>query len=223
MWWLAVKRKWYKRRCDQTVMRHFLAAPLPVNSHQLTDVEFLVVDLETTDLSAENGEIASIGWVVISKGVITLSSAEHHFCKVKAGVGQSAVFHHIRDSELDNALTVTEIMERFLEVAAGRVLVFHNASLDMGFLNRVSQKLYGMPILAPVVDTLLLEQRRLLRANKGIKSGELRLHYCRQRYGLPDYPAHDALTDALATAELLSAWAIHAGGKQGVRLKQCFV
>jgi DNA polymerase-3 subunit epsilon len=80
-----------------------------------------------------------------------------------------------------------------------------------------------MPILAPVVDTLLLEQRRLLRANKGIKSGDLRLHYCRQRYGLPDYPAHDALTDALATAELLSAWAIHAGGKQGVRLKQCFV
>ncbi|NLW04889.1 MAG: 3'-5' exonuclease, partial [Pseudomonadaceae bacterium] len=32
---------------------------------------------------------------------------------------------------------------------------------------------------------------------------------CRERYGLPNYHPHDALTDALATAELLQAQIAH--------------
>ena len=61
----------------------------------------------------------------------------------------------------------------------------------------------------------------MLRQDAVIMPGSLRLHSCRQRYGLPHYPAHDALTDAVATAELLLAWAAHAGGRQEVRLGDC--
>lgn len=222
MFWLTVKRRKYSWRVDNLAMQAFLQAPLPSVRNHFSEVDFLVADLEMTSLNAAEGEIASIGWVTIKKGVIQLSEAEHYFAKIHSGVGQSAVIHHIRDSELDNALPIAAIMDRFLAVAAGKVLVFHNAQLDMAFLNRVSRKLSGVRVLAPVSDTFLLEKRRVLRSKSVILPGELRLHSCRQHYGLPDYPAHDALTDALATAELFLAWAAHSGGKRGVNLGECF-
>lgn len=219
MWWLAFKRR--RLNVDQPAMRSFLEAPLPAANTHFDELEFLVVDLETTSLDADNGEIVSIGWVPVKSGSIQLADAEHHFSKVDAGVGQSAVIHHIRDSELHGAASVTAIMNRFLAVAAGKVLVFHHAELDMAFLNRLSKKLYSAPLLAPIVDTLQLERRRLLRKESALAPGVLRLHRCRQRYNLPDYPGHDALTDAIATAELLLAWAVFSGGKRGVSLADC--
>jgi len=67
----------------------------------------------------------------------------------------------------------------------------------------------------PCVDTLQQEQALLQRRETPIKPGDLRLQACRDRYNLPPYPAHNALIDALATAELLVAHASHrAGGKE---------
>jgi len=221
MWWLSVKRR--RLGVDHPAMSVFLDAPLPAGNNSFESVEFLVADLETTSLDANDGEIASIGWVPIKNGVIQLAEAEQYFSKIDDGVGQSAVVHQIRDSELNDASSVTAIMNRFLEVAVGKVLVFHNAELDMAFLNCLSKKLYATPVLAPVVDTLQLERRRLLRNDSVLQTGVLRLHCCRQRYNLPDYPGHDALTDALATAELLLAWAACSGGEQGVCLSDCLL
>jgi DNA polymerase-3 subunit epsilon len=48
----------------------------------------------------------------------------------------------------------------------------------------------------------------------------LRLAECRSRYNLPAYPAHNALMDALAAAELLLAQLDHKGKK--VRLTDVF-
>ncbi|MDF5496357.1 3'-5' exonuclease, partial [Vibrio parahaemolyticus] len=39
----------------------------------------------------------------------------------------------------------------------------------------------------------------------GKKPGSVRLGHARERYGLPAYQPHHALTDALATAELFQA------------------
>ena len=44
-----------------------------------------------------------------------------------------------------------------------------------------------------------------MRREQPIRQGELTLAACRARYHLPDYRAHNALGDALATAELLLA------------------
>ncbi|MEF1281994.1 3'-5' exonuclease, partial [Vibrio fortis] len=44
---------------------------------------------------------------------------------------------------------------------------------------------------------------------KGKKPGSVRLGQSRRRYHLPDYTPHHALTDAIATAELLQAQIAH--------------
>ena len=112
------------------------------------------------------------------------------------------------------------MLAHFLEAAAGKVLVFHNAALDMAFLNRVSRQAFNAPILLPVVDTLLQEEAMLRRREQPIMPGDLRLHACRERYGLPPYQGHNALLDALATAELLLAMAAHRSGGKPFPLRQ---
>jgi DNA polymerase-3 subunit epsilon len=109
-----------------------------------------------------------------------------------------------------------------LAAAAGAVLVFHNAALDLAYLNRSSERYFSAPLLLPTVDTLALEHARLSRQGRVVKPGDLRLHACRNRYNLPAYPVHNALSDALATAELLIAQAKHRGSGVALRLADFF-
>ena len=208
---LQLKRKWYQHHCESELMLSFLSHPLVPESRLFPDCSFLVVDLETTALEPAEGEIASIGWVPVANGVMQLSEAQHHLIRVKQGVGQSAVFHQIHDQELEQAESIHAAMEAFLLAAAGHILVFHHAELDKAFLNQACRRLFGVPLVAPVVDTLQLEKSKLINSVGYIESGALRLFTCRQRYGLPDYASHDALVDAMATAELLMALVSHRG------------
>ena len=85
------------------------------------------------------------------------------------------------------------------------ILVFHNAMLDWGFL-KLALKNAGItqrPKL--IIDTLQIEKKRLLQHASDIKLDDLTLNECRNRYDLPSYHCHHALTDAQATAELLLA------------------
>lgn len=180
-------------------------ANLPSARCAIRRANFLVVDLETTSLTPDEGEIASIGWVPVDQGKVVLSAAEHHLVAVTGGVGQSAIFHEISDTALVNARLLADVMTDFYRVAEGRVLVFHYAQLDWGYLNLVTRRLFSVPLLLPFVDTMAIEKKKRLRHQEALASGELRLFACRGRYGLPDYPPHNALTDAIATAELLLA------------------
>lgn len=167
--------------------------------------EFLVVDTETSSLDPSTGEMLSIGWVVIRHGKIQLNTAEYYLLKPQHTVGNSATIHELRDCELHQGINTTTMMQHFLSAASGRVLVFHHAPLDIGFLNVISKQLFDMPLLWPNIDTLQIEKKILERKHTPLKPSTLRLANCRARYNLPAYPAHNALSDALATAELLLA------------------
>ena len=216
MSWLRLRRWLRRRQCHHPLMQRYLATALPSPRVEFCAASFLVVDLETTALKPDEGEIASIAWVPIERGVIALAGAEHRLVKVEKGVGQSAIYHQLLDDQLSGAATLREAMDAFLAAASGRTLVFHHAGLDLAFLNQACQAIYGAPPLAYIVDTLQLERNKLMATVGHIESGALRLHACRRRYGLPEYAAHDALVDALATAELLLAQVSHRG--KGVRL-----
>ncbi len=172
---------------------------------------FLVIDAEMSALNTDEGELLSLGWVMIRQGQIQLHSAEHHLLKSENSVGQSAVIHHLRDQDLERGHDVGGLFDHLLAVAKNCVLVFHHADLDMDFLNVVCRKRFGAPLLLPTVDTLVLEKKKFILREQPISQGALRLGSCRARYNLPVYPAHNALSDALATAELLLAQLSHRG------------
>ena len=181
------------------------------------EAEFLVVDAEMSSLDLRKGELLSVGWVVIRDGRINLSSARHLLLKPSQTVGDSAAVHNLRDCELQEGMSEAEMLGKLLRAARGRVLVFHHAPLDLAYLNRSSKRLCGSPLLLPVIDTLKQEKLRLERRNLPLGDNVLRLASCRARYNLPDYPAHNALLDALATAELFLAQLAHRGAQVRVR------
>ncbi len=209
MWKLRLRRLPYLRRVEGTALQQCWRAPLPSTGRDWRRVSFLVIDAEMSSLDVAEGELLSVGWVCMEEGGIALGSARHYLIRPDRSVGQSAAIHQLRDCDVAEADAPEVVMAQFFEAAAGRVLVFHNAALDMAFLNRLSRREFGAPVLLPAVDTMRQEHALLKRRDRPIKPGDLRLQACRDRYHLPPYPAHNALLDAVATAELLLAMAAH--------------
>lgn len=207
--WQGVLRKRYRKRVQGTPLAQCWRAAPRLNNTDWREVVFLVVDGEMSGLDVKNSELLSLGWVPVEKGRIVLSDCQHILINANARVGNSATIHQIRDCELSDGVSVKTALDEFLLAAEGKVLVFHHALLDMAFLDRICKQVYGVPILLPVLDTLQIDLLRLKRRNEVPEKGALSLQGCRKRYHLPQYPAHNALMDAIATAELFLAQIQH--------------
>ena len=202
---LQLRRWWWRWHVTEPHMQALLRQPLPSTSRPFQQRRFVALDLETTSLDPKTGEIVSVAWVVIEQGRIHLDQARHFHLTPEQGVGQSAVFHQLTDTTLEAGIRFDALVPELLAAVAGSTLIFHHAELDMGFLNRYLRHTCGAPLLLPIADTLRLEYRRLHRRKTALEPGDLRLGTCRARYHLPALPAHDALSDAIATAELFLA------------------
>jgi len=191
-------------------MADFLAAPLPSRHADARTLEFVVVDLETTGLDPHRDEIAALGYVAIRDNQIRLADAYHRLVRIDGSVAQSATLHGIVDTDLTDAAPLDAVLTDLFDVLRGRVLVVHHAPLDLGFLNAACRQRWNAPLVTHVVDTLALAWARHHQgARREPEEGELRLHALRTQYRLPRYPAHNALSDALATAELFLALMAH--------------
>jgi len=217
--WLTLCRSQRKKRAAGTALAACWRHPAPGGRTPCAETPFLVCDGEMSSLNPATGALLSLGWVVIEGGAIQLGSARHYLIASKQAVGQSATIHHIHDRELAQGHSAADVMAAFLHAAAGKVLVFHHAALDIAFLNRTCEQLYGAPLLLPVIDTLRLEQRQRERRNHACAPGALTLASCREYYGLPPHAAHNALLDAIATGELLLAQIAHRGKNNTLRLR----
>ena len=88
---------------------------------------------------------------------------------------------------------------------AGRVLIAHHARIEMRFMQQACKRCFNAPFIIPVIDTQTVARRTFERRNLAYRGGELRLAALRERYGLPRYSLHNALSDALSAAELFLA------------------
>lgn len=84
------------------------------------------------------------------------------------------------------------------------MLVAHFAMISEGFLDAACRRLWGAGMPCLTVDTLEVERRLRTTWMDRPAAGSLRLWAARERYGLPQYRAHDALLDAIACAELFA-------------------
>jgi DNA polymerase-3 subunit epsilon len=83
--------------------------------------------------------------------------------------------------------------------------VFHHAGLDVAFLRKACEAWAGVAPPFAVLDTLQIELGLRKRREVPVQQGDLQLGRLRSVYNLPRYTAHNAMTDAIATAELLMA------------------
>ena len=186
--------------------------PFPAPSVPLDEMPLLAVDIETTGLDPRVDRVLSIGWVPVDGGSVVLGGAGRVVVRDEvggaggAGVGSSATIHGLTDDALAGGEVMADAVARLLGALTGRVLLAHFARIETAFLSGACERLWGAPLPCVVVDTLDLEHRVVTgRGQRDPEPGALRLWSARERHGLPVYPAHEALVDALACAELYLA------------------
>ena len=160
---------------------------------------YVVVDLETTGLTAGRARICEIGAVRV-RGLVP-AGAFQSFARPGAPLPSAiASLTGIRDTELRGAPSIETALRRFLAFAGDSLLVAHNARFDLAFLDREVERLVGRRIAAPVLDTVPLA-RALLTGRVARAS----LASLAEFFGTSATPCHRALPDAQATAEILVA------------------
>lgn len=173
----------------------------PAADTPLDQLPALAVDMETTGIKPAKDAMLSIGWVPLNGRSIDLSGTGY---VVVAGteVGESATIHGLTDDEVATGVSPQEAIAQLLDALRGRVLLAHFAALETGFVHKYCRELYdgAIPDMS-VVDTFTLERRHMERMATYPRGEDLRLPRVRERYNLPRYTSHNALSDALACAE----------------------
>jgi len=211
-------RKRLASKANVPVVIEFIKA-LPDLSRAFECSELLAVDLEMTGLDAKEHEIISIGWVPIIRGEIKLAQARNLLITPSKSVGDSATIHGIHDRDLADAMSLEQALETLLVALKGKVMVGHHVSLDVAFLRQAAKCIYHHSLPFSAIDTLQIEAARLARQGEHFDKQLLRLNNSADRYGLPSGDAHNALGDALTTAQLLLAQVAAIGGAH-LSLKQ---
>lgn len=221
---LEERRNWWTRKMPACPLRDYYEVPFPYMDTDWRQVDYLALDFETTGLDSKNDQILSAGFTLLQGETLLLGEAEHILIRPTVDIPEaSAVVHGILDDQAAEAQPLEIVLPFLLKALSGRVLLAHHAAIEYEFLNTACQQLYGYPFLAPVVDTLALEVRHYRSRDMAIKSGDLRLAKARDRYNLPRYPAHNALTDAIAAGELFLAQVAKRVSKKAIRLKDVTV
>ncbi|MEH6819622.1 MAG: DEDD exonuclease domain-containing protein [Dietzia psychralcaliphila] len=166
----------------------------------LSEVTFVVVDLETTGTRPGTDEITEIGAVRVRGGEVRAELST--FVAIDGALpGHISRLTGIAPDDLVGAPSLGEVMATFLEFSRGAVLVAHNARFDLGFLRAAATSTDHQWPDPPSVCTLALARRVLHRGEtRGHRLGELAAHL-----GSAVEPNHRALQDARATVDVLHA------------------
>lgn len=190
----------------------YIYNPSNIELHNST---YVVFDFETTGLSARYDRIIEFGAVKFKDGLIVdsmdlLVDPEipiSKFIQEKTHITNSMVHGQMK---IKQAL---EVMKRFI---GDSILVSHNASFDVGFLNEAFLNNGGKEIENPVIDTLSLS-RYLFPDNKSHTLGSL----CRQfEVNYDENVAHRADYDAKVLNEAWQAM-LAILTKDNLHLKHC--
>lgn len=190
-----------------------VTVPLPgIRSVPLTDLEFTVVDVETTGWAPEDADITEIGAVRVHRGTVIaeFGSLVNPGTPVPEAITELT---GISDQMLTTAPPVAAVLPRLLAFAEGSVLAAHNAPFDLNFLTAAAA---GMGCDWPgfeVLDTVRLA-RHLMATPQEVP--DRKLATLATFFGTPVQPSHRALDDARATAAVLGQLLGRLTAREGV-------
>jgi DNA polymerase III epsilon subunit-like protein len=190
---------------------------------ELSQVEFVVVDLETTGWSPEVAAITEIAAVrVTGAGAVgrrgkfvrlgEFASLVNSGVPVPPGIAELT---GITDLMLAAAPRLGAVLPRLLEFSRGCVLVAHNAPFDLRFLVAGCGDCGVAWPGFTVLDTVMLA-RRVMDPDE---VADCKLGTLAGFFGARTAPSHRALADARATADVLS-WLVRRLEHRGIRTMQ---
>ncbi len=187
-------------------------AGVPDRGAKLTDLDFTVVDVETTGWAPEDAAITEIGAVRVRAGqlVAEFTSLVNPGTPVPAPITELT---GISDQMLISAPPVASVLPGLLAFARGSVLAAHNAPFDLRFLTAASADMGLDWPCFEVLDTVRLA-RHLMATPQEVP--DRKLATLAQFFATPVLPSHRALDDARCTAVVLGRLLGRLADREGV-------
>jgi len=181
----------------------------------LSEVTFVVVDLETTGGSPAAASITEVGAVKVCGGEVL---GEFQTLVNPAGPIPAfiSVLTGITDQMVAGSPGIESVLPAFLEFARGSVLVAHNAPFDISFLKAAASLTGHVWPAFRVVDTAHLA-RQLVSSDE---APNRKLGTLAALFGAATTPDHRALHDAQATVDVLHGLMSRVGNLGVVTLEE---
>ena len=165
---------------------------------ELAGASYVVFDTETTGLHPYKGdEIIAVGAVRVEGARVLEQPFLHRLVNPLRPISaQARKLTGITEEMLQDQPTICTVLQDFLRFAGPRILVAHNASFDLAFMNIKIGEAIGTRIVNPVIDTVLLASALYPSL------GDYSLENIAPRFKLDLEGRHSALGDARITASL---------------------
>lgn len=170
----------------------------------LSEVEFMVLDTETTGLAIKKDHVLSYGSVLVIDNRIKISNSREFYLKPKKRNREAIKVHGLVQER--PYVSRERLIRTFLEDAGQKVLVGHHLGFDLAMLERVAKSMGLHKIKNPVLDTYDLA----VRLDRGryynpqtVPAKEYSLDRLCERYAIALDDRHTAAGDAFLTAQLL--------------------
>jgi DNA polymerase-3 subunit epsilon len=177
---------------------------------------FAALDFETTGLDHGRDAVVAFGVVPVDAGRIRFgASLERHVVPTVPSSSEAITIHQILPRDLARAPTMEEARGTLAACVEGRFLITWFADVEVAFLARIfgtSERTWRRRTVDVRQMALALEGER----RPGVRYS---LSAVAERYGVPVARPHEALEDALVTAQLFLVLAsrLEARGTRSVR------
>lgn len=175
---------------------------MTVSNHQsdslkiIEPLKFCVFDLETTGGNHEVDKIIEIGMVKVHK--LQIVESKNILINPEIKIPEFIQkLTNISQQDVQNSPKIEDVIQEIIDFLDDSILVAHNTSFDVPFLNSVLRRLGHSELSNKSLCTNLMTKYlipNLMNSN---------LNYMSRIFNIQHHKAHRALDDAMATAKLL--------------------
>ncbi|WP_027121533.1 PolC-type DNA polymerase III [Mycoplasma leonicaptivi] len=128
------------------------------NNQKLLETEYVVFDIETTNLSAKVGELIEFGACIVKNGQII--KEEQFFVRTKKPISNftSELTNITNEQILNQGIGLKDALDRIYDLLNNRVAVAHNANFDMNYIIQKFSELNKDEPNTTYIDTLMLSR-----------------------------------------------------------------
>ncbi|MGP8010390.1 MAG: PolC-type DNA polymerase III [Acidimicrobiales bacterium] len=207
---VVVKRSSAPRVRADSVAWQYSRASLAKGRTPWRDANFCVVDLELSGLDPRSDEIVSFAVVPIDAGRIIAGKSMYGLIRPTRDLSEESVrIHGLRMRDLAEAPLLDEAIGPLISALTGRIIVAHVAWVEKSFLGK-ALKYRGLRLRGPMIDTRELGQA--LAMKRRTQPSPFELGELAQSLSLPVHQPHNALGDALTTAQVFLSLATYLDG-----------
>lgn len=217
-WWQQLKRYYTSLKSQRTGLHPDRYAQQLLNQPpSLTPADqplshpVMVFDLETTGLNTRTDTVISIGAVRLSEAGIPLGNSFYQVLDIEVDLqGESQLIHGLTQHDLHQGCDPRQALVNFFEYSQNHLWLAFHAEFDRRMLKKAVLQHLGLIIDPQPLDVAHIAPLLFPELASECKNLDEWLH----TFKLPILTRHNAIADALATAELLMIL-IHQAQKLG--------